>query len=197
MHTRLILIRHGETDWSLKKRYCSFSDVDLNENGVKQAILLSERLRKDAVHKAYSSNMKRTLQFARILFKDLPIGFMPELREMNFGVFEGLTHEEIVERHPEIYKRWLDNPFNAVIPEGDSLACFKNRVEKALAQLISVNKGKTLAVVTHAGPIKIIINNVLKSKDIWKIVIDLASISIVEFKNGKTSIKLLNDTSYG
>lgn len=196
MSTRLILIRHGETDWSLKKRYCSFTDVNLNENGMEQARLLSEKLSREKVYKVYSSDMKRCLQFTRILFEDLPIGIMPELREMNFGVFEGLTHEEITKKYPEIYKRWLANPFDVVIPEGESLTFFKKRIEKILAQFISFNKDKTFAVVTHAGPIKIIMGNILMKKDIWEINPVPAGVNIIDLEEGVRAVRLFNDGGY-
>ncbi|MFC1624117.1 histidine phosphatase family protein [Candidatus Omnitrophota bacterium] len=194
MPTRVILIRHGETDWNLERRYCSFTGVDLNNKGIMQAEKLFYKLRKEKIDKVYSSDSPRALNFARILFKEAPIEKVYELREINFGIFEGLRHEEIMERHPEVYKRWLDDPFLVALPEGDNLGDFKKRVENALARIISVNEDKVAAVVTHAGPIKIIIRNILKSKDIWAIKPDLASLSIVDFTDDKGKVKLFNDT---
>jgi broad specificity phosphatase PhoE len=195
MSTRLILIRHGETDWSIKKRYCSFVDIDINDKGKRQAEKLYRRLHKEEIHKVYSSDNKRTLNFARIAFKGFPIEKVPQLREMNFGIFEGLTYREIIKRYPKIYTRWLKKPFNIDIPDGESLSDFKKRVNRILKKIVSSNRNKTLVIVTHAGPIKIIISDILKSKDIWKINIDLASLNIIEFMpNVVTQKKLLRDT---
>ena len=194
MPARLILIRHGETDWNLERRYCSFTGVDLNNKGIMQAKKLFYKLRKEKIDKVYSSDSPRALNFARILFKALPLDKVHELREINFGIFEGLRHEEIMERHSGIYKRWLNDPFHVALPEGDNLGDFKNRVENALARIISVNEDKIAAVVTHAGPIKIIIHNILKSKDIWAIKPDLGSLSIVDFIDGKGKVQSFNDT---
>lgn len=176
MSTRLILIRHGETDWSAQKRYCGVADVDLNERGRTQAIGLSKRLKGEDVHKVYSSDLKRALRFAGIVFNGISIERIQELREMRFGVFEGLTYEELMQKHPEVYAKWLNNPFEVDIPEGEEWKGFEGRVKSALDRIISLNKGRTVAVVTHAGPIKVIMG--------WEIQPALASFKIMDFDNG-------------
>lgn len=196
MSTRLILIRHGSTDWSIKKQYCSFTNIDLNNKGKNEAKKLYQRMNKEKIYKIYSSDNKRTLHFAKIAFRGRSIEKVPELREFNFGIFEGLTYNEIIKRYPEIYTSWLNNPFFVDIPGGENLNDYIKRVSKVLKKIISLNRKKTLAIVTHAGPIKIIIGEILKSKDIWKINVDLASLNIIDFKDGKGKIQLLNDTSY-
>ena len=196
MSTKLILIRHGETDYSLEKRYCGFTDPKLNNNGMLQAEKLYPRLQKEKIDSIYSSNSMRALNFARIAFKDLDIENMPELKEMNFGIFEGLRHDDIMKSYHKIYTSWIDNPFSIAIPEGESLNDFKKRIEDVLKKIIFLSEDKKVAIVTHAGPIRIIIANILNSKDIWEVNPGLASISIVEFKNGKGKIQLFNDRSY-
>lgn len=196
MSTRLILIRHGETDWSLKKRYCGSSDPELNNNGILQAKRLYDRLRDERIDRFYSSDAKRALNFARIAFRGAPIEKMPELKEMDFGIFEGLTHEEIAERHRDVYANWLSKPLGNLIPKGESLAGFKKRVEKTFRRLVSLNKNAVLAIVTHGGPIKIIISDVSGNKNLREVKVDPASINIVDFKNGTGKIMLFNDTSH-
>ena len=198
MTTKIILIRHGQTPWSIKKRYYSFTDIDLDGEGIKQARKLYRRLRKEKIHKVYSSDSKRALDFAKIAFRGLPIKTTPALREMNFGIFEGLSYREIMEEYPEIYTRWLNNPYNTLIPEGENLNDFRERILKVFKKIISLSRNKTAAIVTHAGSIKIIIDDILKSKNIWEIKSDLASLNIIEFekKKAKARIRLLNDISY-
>lgn len=190
--TKLILMRHGQTDWSIKKRYCSFTDIDINDEGKKQAERLCCKLHKEKIHRVYSSDAKRALNFARIVFKGLPVEKIPELREMNFGIFEGLTYQEIMEKYPEIYTKWLSNPFNTIIPKGEGVNELEKKIKRFLRKIISLNINKTIAIVTHAGPIKIIINSILKPKNIWEIKTDLASLSIIEFDKKKAKIQLLN-----
>jgi len=198
MSTKLILIRHGETEWSCQRRYCGFTDIDLNEKGRAQAKQLSKKLSKEKIDKVYSSDMKRVLQFTRIVFKDAPLEEISALREINFGVLEGLTYQEIMERHTEIYRKWLDNPLDIIIPSGESLNSLATRVRETLVKILSYNNNRTVAIVTHAGPMRIILCDALKLdlRKIWQIEPKLASISVIEFVKGKNKIHLLNDTSY-
>ncbi len=198
MSTKVILIRHGETEWSYQKRYCGFTDVDLNEKGRWQAGRLLKRLSKEKIHKVYSSDMKRTVKSAKIVFKDLPVEELLDLREMNFGIFEGLTYKDIMEKYPRVYGEWLESPLDIIIPQGEGLKSLARRVRKALRRILSQNSNKTVAVFTHGGPIRVILCDILKLglKEIWQIEIWLASISIIEFVKGRGKIHLLNDISY-
>ena len=198
MSTKVILIRHGETEWSYQKRYCGFTDIDLNEKGRQQAGRLLKRLSKEKIHKVYSSDMKRTVKSAKIVFKDLPVEELLDLREMNFGIFEGLTYQDIMEKYPRVYGEWLESPLDIIIPQGEGLKSLARRVRKALRRILSQNSNKTVAVFTHGGPIRVILCDILKLglKEIWQIEIWLASISITEFVKGRGKIHLLNDISY-
>ena len=193
MHVKLILIRHGETDWSHSRKYCGFSDIPLNRRGRDQAQQFCRIFEKEKVHKIYSSDMKRTLQFAKIIFKDMPVECLPELREINFGLFEGLTYQEIIDRYSEVYTRWINNPFIVSIPGGESLEDLAGRVKMALTKILSSNHRKRVAVFTHAGPIRIILGEILKLKagKIWNIEQDLANMSVIEFINGRGNVRLL------
>lgn len=195
---KLILIRHGQTDWNLEKRYCGFTDIGLNEKGKAQARKLIKRLTTGKVHKVYSSDMKRALEFGRIVFKDMPIEEISGLREMNFGIFEGLTYREIMDRHSKIYQKWIDDPLSTVIPDAESLDGLASRVRKAVAKILSCNKNKTVALFTHAGPIRVILCEILKLglRDIWRIEPGSASISLIDFVKGKGSIQLLKGVLY-
>ena len=198
MSTKLILIRHGETEWSYQKRYCSFTDIDLSEKGRWQARKLNKRLGREKIHKIYSSDMKRAVQFAMIVFKDMPPEELLHLREMNFGIFEGLAYRDIMDKYPQVYGRWLENPLHIIIPHGESLHSLARRVRKAVSRILSQNSNSTVAVFTHAGPIRVIICDVLELdlREIWQIEQDLAGISIIEYVQGSGKIHLLNDISY-
>jgi len=196
MSTKLILIRHGSTHWNLKKRYCGFTDLGLNADGKKQARKLYKRLKDNPIHKIYSSDRKRAIQTARIIFRSSKLEKMPDLREMHFGVFEGLTYDEIMKRHPIIYKRWMEDPYNITIPKGEKMHEFKRRVINAFKKIIALNINKTVAVVCHGGAISVFLNHILGSKNFWKQIPKLASFSIVEYKKGKPKIKLFNDIAH-
>jgi len=193
MATKLILIRHGETAWNTRKRYCGFKDVRLSAKGKLQVKLLSERLKAENINKVYASDRKRALETAKIIFRDLKVEKIPDLREMHFGCFEGLTHREIMRKYPKVYSRWLKGPFDTRIPGGEDLAGFRKRVVLAFKKIISLNPHKTIAVVCHGGTIGIFLAHILKTRDFWKKVPHAASLSIFECKNGKVNIKLFND----
>jgi len=98
MITRLILIRHGMTDWNKEKKYCGRRDIPLSDEGKNQALKLSRKLKSVNFDGVYSSDKKRAIQTARIIFKGLRITKIKGLKELDFGVFEGLTHEEIMKK---------------------------------------------------------------------------------------------------
>jgi len=157
MLNKLILIRHGETDWNRNRKYCGFSDIALNEKGRKEAKALSMELENEKIDMLYASGLTRTMQTAEIAFPGKDIKKISGLREMNFGVFEGRSYEEIMQDSPEIYRNWMTDPLDFTIPDGESLNGFAQRVRESLNEILMENKNKTAAIFTHAGPIRIIL----------------------------------------
>lgn len=162
--------------------------------GRKQAEKLSQRLKNELVHKVYSSDRKRALQSAEIIFKGAKIEKVGDLREMSFGIFEGRSYKEILRKQPLLYKKWLKRPFNVTIPGGENPMDFKKRIMRAFKKITLRNKGKTVAVVCHGGTISVILNYSLKSKDFWKRIPASASLNIIEYKNSRVKLTLFNDT---
>lgn len=196
MCTNLILIRHGQTEWNLFKRYCGDIDIGLNAKGKRQAKLLYKRLREEKFDSVYCSTKKRAIQTAKIIFPNYKINKIPTLREMHFGVLEGLTHKEILESYSEIYKKWLENPFYALIPYAEGLNSFKKRVVLAFKKIISKNNGKTTAVVCHGGTISIFLTYVFGNKAFWKYLVSSASISLLRIRGAKIRLIIFNDTQH-
>lgn len=194
--TRLFLIRHGVTEWNREKRYCGHRDIGLSNEGKSQVKLLSNRLNAVRFDRVYCSNRKRAIQTARMLFKQARI--IPDwgLREINFGVLEGLKHKEIMEKYEDTYKKWLKDSFKNSIPKAEPMNVFKKRVENALWSIIRFNSGKTIAVVCHGGVIGIFVNGILKNRNFWRCVPSPASVTIVEHEKGKARLKKLNDTTH-
>ena len=183
---KLILIRHGETEDSREKRYCGFSNLSLNRRGILQAKGLLRKLKEVRVDKVYSSDLMRASQTAGIIFANLPVEEKKSLREMNFGIFEGLTYQELMRKHAEIYSKWIANPCAVSIPSGESLNNLAKRVREGLTRILSQNRQRTVALVTHAGPISVILCDIagLDLSKIWQIKVDLASVNIIEFSKG-------------
>jgi broad specificity phosphatase PhoE len=196
MCTKLILIRHGTTFFNVENKYLSFTNVSLNQTGLAEAKALRKQLKDKRITKVYSSTAKRAFKFADLVFNDSPINTIHDLAEFNFGIFEGLTHTEILARYPKIYKKWLKCPETTQIPRGESFSSFKKRVLKAVENILSANQNMTVALVTHAGPIKVIISELIKLKNIFEIMPLPASISLIEYNGTNGDLRVFNDTAY-
>lgn len=197
--TRLILIRHGETEYSLQKRYCGFSDPPLNENGIRQSERLFSKLKKTRVDRVYSSDLQRALQSARIIFRKPALEQFSDFREMDFGVLEGLRYEEIINIYPKLYRDWLKYPEEIKIPQGESLEELSKRVNAKLSSILSENKGKVIALVTHGGPIRTILCNTLRFdlKMFWQIKQEIGALNIIDYSDELIpAVVKMNDTSH-
>ncbi|MBL7151659.1 MAG: histidine phosphatase family protein [Candidatus Omnitrophica bacterium] len=194
--TRIILIRHGQTEWNLKKKYCGLTDIGLSNKGRLQSVLLRRRFKNESIDKAYSSDRKRAIETARIAFSGHKIEKVADLKEMHFGVFEGLTYSMIMKKYPQLYSHWLKDPFGVNIPQGEELPSVKRRVVKAMKKIVTSSGVKTIAVVCHGGVISVFLNHILKSRNFWKYISDSSGISIVEYANGRARLRSFNDTSH-
>ncbi len=196
---RLLLIRHGQTDYSSQRRYCGFNNPPLNDKGIWQCQQLAACLKETKIDNAYSSDLLRARQTAKIIFGDGPIDETADLREMNFGLFEGLKYEQIIEKYPQLYRSWIDNPVNVKPPNGEGLRELSNRVEEKISEIIRRNEGKTAAVVTHSGPIRIVLCKALKSglKELRQIEQQLSALNIIDYDEAASpSVVKINDTSH-
>lgn len=188
MTTRLVLIRHGITKWNKQGRYCGYKDVGLSSQGKAQVVKLRAGLKNISFDRIYCSDRKRALATRAILFGRNNFVKMKDLREINFGVLEGLRHAEILRKYPEVYKKWLANPYQVIIPHAEPMPVFKKRVASAINKISRLNCGKTVALVCHGGVIGIFVSNILGSKNFWSYVPSPASITIVEYKNNKFTL---------
>ena len=196
MTTKLILIRHGITEWNKQGRYCGYKDVSLSRKGKAQIVKLRKSIKNITFDKVYCSDRKRALQTRTILFERSSFTKVKDLREINFGVFEGLKHDEIMEKYPKVYKEWLIDPYKGRIPNAESIQVFKKRVRSAIDKILRFNRGKTIAVVCHGGVIGIFVSSILKSRDFWSYVPSSASVTIVEYKNNKYKLDKFNNKTF-
>lgn len=189
---RLILIRHGETDYNSNRRYCGFSNPSLNASGILQVKSLVKQLKEFDVAEVYSSDLLRAAQTAKAVFPKHQIKTILDFRELNFGIFEGLNYSEIMERYPELYQDWIRDPSNVLLPNGEEFGEFRKRVSSALSSIISLNKNKTIALVTHSGPIRLILCEALGygPERFWEVSHENAAFSILDYPEGCTPIAI-------
>ncbi len=199
--TRLYIVRHGETEWNKTLRYQGHRDIPLSEAGRLQAAKIAKRLSGVRLHAAYASDLSRAQETARIIaeYHGLTVKEMPELRETNFGLWEGLTYSEIDQQFHETMKGWYENPRDTQIPGGESLGEVADRCQAGIDKILRENPGKDVLVTAHGGIIRIIVATVLgmSLNDYWKIKQDNVSLNIIEFfENGRAILCLLNDTAH-
>lgn len=184
---KLILIRHTSTDYNLDRRYCGFSDIGINKKGIIQAKRIKNKLGDFRVDKIFCSDLKRTLQTAKIIFAKSACRIIKRknLREINFGEWEGLKFEEIIEKYPVRCKKWFKDNFCTAPPKGERLEHFISRIEKELKRIIDSSYDKTAVIIVHYGVMRVILNNALgiERKDFWMKKFDSRAVYIIDYKN--------------
>ncbi len=154
--THVLAIRHGETDWNRLKRIQGHTDIGLGELGLAQARLLGLALHEQALDAIYTSDLQRARQTAQAVIEHgqhgrLPLHTDPQLRERSFGVFEGLTWEQIKQRWPDQSERWRTRDAEFGAEGGETLGDFYQRSMAALSRIAAAHPGQTIAIVTHGG----------------------------------------------
>ena len=198
--SKLFLIRHGETKLNSSQRFWGQTDVDLSAAGIRQARRLRNRLANEKIKTIYASNLKRVLATAEIIAAkhQLKITTCPELAEINFGFLEGLTFDEISQLHPELAKELSNWHVLPKFPGGESFDELNARVCEFLGRLEKHKPEETILIVAHSGSLRLLICNLLDiGLEHWRqILIDLASLSILETYPQGTILNLLNDVSH-
>jgi len=194
-YLKIFLIRHGETDFTKSGKYCGVTDVKLNSNGISQARKIAKRLCSTEFDQVYSSDLLRCFQTASIVFKKSSIIKCHELREMNFGVIERLSYQEALEKYPELYQKWLNDFVNFRMPNAETLVELQCRVNKFMDRIIKKQENLTVGIVSHSGPIKIILCKILgiDIKNFWKIKQELGAINVVEYFDNNGTVCCMND----
>lgn len=201
--TRFVLVRHGQTEHSAQKRYSGSSDPALTELGVKQAAAVAQAVAAlGQIDAIVASPSQRTQQSAMACAEALGIDAsrietVDGFREMDFGVFEGLTRDEARERYAEEFGAW-EAAASKAPPEGESQSSAHRRVTRARLKVQEAHEGQTVLVVTHMMPIKSVIRQALESgPDTFRhVFLDLASISVVEFYGDTGVVRCVNDVAH-
>ena len=191
----LILIRHGETMDNIKKIYMGHSNSPLSKNGKKQAKQLKKIISKEIFDAVYSSDLGRCMETAALLRLKINIIQSKNLREMNFGIVEGLNRMEFYRKYPDVAKKWDEDWFNYQIPEGESFKITNERVVKQIEEIKSVYAKGKIAIITHSGCIRLILANYLikNPEGFWNFSIDNAAISRLCFDKDYAYLKSLNE----
>ncbi|MFG1932121.1 bifunctional RNase H/acid phosphatase [Mycobacterium sp. NPDC048908] len=199
--TRFLLLRHGQTELSVERRYSGRGNPALTEVGRRQADAAAQFLaQKGGIDAVISSPLQRAYDTAATVAKalGLDVAVDHDLIETDFGGWEGLTFGEAAERDPDQHRRWLRDT-GVAPPDGESFDSVAERVRRAQARIINEHGGATVLVVSHVTPIKTLLRMALDAGPgiLYRLHLDLASLSIAEFyPDGVASVRLVNQTAY-
>ncbi|RJQ15050.1 MAG: histidine phosphatase family protein [Nitrospiraceae bacterium] len=219
MFTKIYLIRHGETEGAEVRRYKGHIDVPLSVNGIGQMKRLAEYLvgatlcgcpgqahssapagKEKLLNAVYCSDLSRAVKSAEIIAGPHGIKpvIMPELRERNFGIWEGMTFDEIKEKHPDEFNAWASNPLQHSPMSGESTVELRDRAVKALEKIMEDERSKmgdkTIAIVAHGGINRIILCELLgiPLENIFRVEQDYGCLNIIEMWDNYPVVKLIN-----
>jgi alpha-ribazole phosphatase/probable phosphoglycerate mutase len=210
---RIYLIRHGETVDTEPRRYKGSIDVPLSDIGIRQMRELADYIVQDSsmllnqveqslnnveplsLKAVYCSGLKRAVQSAEVIAR--PFGLkpiiVPELRERNFGEWEGKTFDEIEKKYPEKFRAWMEDPLRFSPPGGESTVEVRDRAMKAMERIVNQSY-VNIAIVAHGGINRIILCELLgiPLENIFRIEQDFGALNIIELHDGYPVVKLLN-----
>ncbi|OMB93826.1 bifunctional RNase H/acid phosphatase [Mycobacterium sp. NS-7484] len=199
--TRFLLLRHGQTELSIARRYSGRGNPVLTEEGRRQADAAARYLgARGGVAAVLTSPLERAYDTATAAAKALGVDVRvdDDLIETDFGEWEGLTFAEAAQRDPELHRRWLRDT-SVEPPGGESFDAVAHRVRRARDRIIDEYGAATVLVVSHVTPIKTILRLALDAGEgiLYRLHLDLASLSIAEFyADGGSSVRLVNQTAY-
>jgi alpha-ribazole phosphatase len=192
----LIIVRHGETDSNIKGTYLGWTDVELNDTGLKQAEAVSEKLKSTKFDFIVSSPLKRAKTTAEIINKShkQEIVYNDSLKERNFGLWDDLTYKEIIEKYPEESEEWAKNWSNYAPPEGESAVEVYEKLMDFIDKLIIEKQEGTILIVTHLGCIRKLIGHLLGMgiDGSWRFRVDNCSITKIMITEKYPVLTLLN-----
>ncbi len=193
--TRLIFIRHGESKANEKNLFAGFSNFPLTEKGHIQAELTAKYVAENyKIDKIYASDLKRAYFTAFPLAKLTENIIIPDegLREIHAGEWEGANFAELPNSHPEAFAVWTKDIGNARCPKGESVKELGTRIWKRIREIAEENDGLTVAIATHATPIRSI-QTVCEYGDISEMQkttwVPNASVTELIYENGEFTLK--------
>jgi ribonuclease H / adenosylcobalamin/alpha-ribazole phosphatase len=199
--TTTVLLRHGDTPLSREKRFSGVGDAALTRTGTAQAHAAARRLRaRGGIEAVMSSPLRRALQTAEVAAAalDLPMLVDEDLRETDFGAWEGLTFAEALARWPDLVAAWLADP-SVAPPGGESFADTEIRVRHARDRLLARMPRATILVVSHVTPIKTLVRLALQAPPIalHRMHLDSACLSELDwYQEGPAVLRVFNDTHH-
>ncbi len=199
--TEIIIIRHGETEWNKTGRFQGHSDVPLSAEGRAQAAMLGENLAVDHVDMIYASDLTRAMETAAPLAQRFGLEVIsdPQLRELNFGAWEGRNFNDVNAENPNAMKNFYTDPERANIPESEPFPEFQRRIAGRVREIVAQERGKRIVIVSHGASIRILLADLLSMpiRSIWHLSQLNTAVNKIRFEDdGFAVVTLMNDTSH-
>lgn len=198
--TRIYLIRHGETEWNKQGRLQGNSNVKLSPEGIRQAQLLAEHSPFQHIDAIYSSDLVRAVDTAKILAEkfNLEVQTLPELRETNFGYWEGKSIADLAEIYPDDFGKFFTAPEKCRPPHGETFLECQDRVMNAMNKIVAAHDNKKILVVSHGAVIRLILCAALGMpiNKMWAISQFNVALNILRFDDLNITVELMNSTAH-
>lgn len=159
-NTEFLFVRHGITELNVKKVYFGQLNPPLIDEGIQQIHNAKKNVAGENISLFYSSDLKRCTESAEIINEHLNLDIIekPRFRELNFGIFEGLSHQELMSRYPEEAELFFKNWENYQIPDGESIHDFMMRAVNEIEVIKKSYKGEKILITTHSGVIQAVLS---------------------------------------
>ena len=196
----LLIVRHGETEWNAEGRIQGHTDIGLSENGAQQARSLGQRLADRQIDVAYSSDLKRTSETARLALGDrnVVLNETPRLREYHKGIFEGMTLTEIQTQFPDEYPKYLEKDLSYAPEGGETTRDVSTRMASIFQEIKAEHLDETVLVVSHGGALRAAMVSLLGMplEGNWSFVFGNCGLTMVDTFADNAVLRLFNDTSH-
>jgi probable phosphoglycerate mutase len=194
------LLRHGQTEHTPERRYSGRNDLPLSRTGRAEAEAAAARVRELGIEVVVASPLRRTRETAEVVAAalGLPVEFDDDLVELDFGDLEGLRGDEARAKHPLATRRFMAD-VTVAAPGGESIADVAARAGRARDRILHAHAGRTVLVVSHVTPIKLLLAAGLGAgpEVVHRVFLEAASLSTVSWSSdGRTSVRLVNDTAH-
>jgi len=199
--TKFILVRHGQTEWNRVERFRGRADVPLNETGAAQARATGERIAAEWEPVAvYSSPLSRSVRTGEAIAGhfDLPVKVRPNLADIDYGEWQGLTPDEARARWPQEIAAWYAAPQDARIPGGETLTALRARAMAEVKELGELHLDDAIVLVGHTVINRIILLGVLGlgNERFWRLGQEPCAINVFEWDGSDFVVNRLNDTCH-
>jgi len=199
--TTIYLVRHAEAEGNIMRVFHGQHDSDITPGGAAQLKLLERRFENVHLDAIYSSDLKRARKTAEAVrgVRDMKIRLDSRLREIKGGLWEGVGWDELVERFPESYYTWEQEPWRHQMPLGESMAQVRERMAAAISDIAGQNDGRTICIATHGTAMKAFMTYALgweleRFNDVaWY---DNTSVTVLRFEKGKFEVVSQNDVEH-